>query len=171
MSFDAMLNIFTLSSFFFVHILLRNPITSSVVSLPVLPQCRPTLSQGEQEKDLITAISSPRFFTGFWAPYLCRILRALIPVQKQSAFFTRAVSTVTVHIKAETVKLCAWVCGRECLTGVCACACTRGAQPDGHPTLVSLSPTPPPPPPPSPNPTLLTSAQPLNLRAASHARV
>lgn len=89
-----------------------------------------------RKKDPITAISSPGFFTSLWASYLqhTRSLE-LIPAQKQATFSSRAVSTVTVHIKAETVKLCAW----ECWEGCVSVHVHGGAQPDGHPTLVSLT--------------------------------
>lgn len=118
--------------------------------------------------DLFTTISSPRFFTSLWAPYLCKILRALIPGQEQSAFSTRAVSTVTGHIKAEAVKSQGDVCLSAWETVGEGCVRVRvhgGAQPDGHPTLVSLTNHAS-----SPNPTLLTSARPLNLGVASHSR-
>lgn len=131
-----------------------------------------------KKNDLITTISSPRLFSSLWAPYLCKILRALIPGQKQSAFSIRAVSTVTAHIKAKTVKsqgdvcLSAWE--RVFERGVCVCVYMEELNQMVIPplSLAHHSSSSTPPPPPYPNPTLFNlSPAPYNLRAASHGRL
>lgn len=72
-----------------------------------------------------------------------KIPRALIPAQKQSAFSSRAVSTVTAHINAKTVKQsrrCLSECVGESVWDGCVRVRVHGeAQPDGHPTLTYSS--------------------------------
>lgn len=108
--------------------------------LSVLPQCGTTFLQRARKKELLRAISRPRFFPGLRAPYQCEILRGVIPGQKQSAL---SISTATAHIKAETVKK-SWRCLSECVGESVGEGCVRvrvhgGAQPDGHPTLLSFT--------------------------------
>lgn len=106
----------------------------------ILPQYGTTFLQQAQKKELLSAISRPRFFPSLCAPYQCEIHRGVIPGHKQSAL---SISTATAHIKVETVKK-SWRCLSECVGESVGEGCVRvrvhgGAQPDGHPTLVSFT--------------------------------
>lgn len=133
--------------------------------LPGLTSAQDNFPESRRERDLITAISRPRFVPGLWAPYLCKILRALIPGQKQSTSI-RSVSTVTAHTKAKTVKSHGDVCLSAWFErGVCVDMkeLDQMVIPLSQlPALLLLL---------LPKPTLFSSARPLSLSAASHGRV